>query len=459
MSETSRKFEASVKISDNYYVAYLSLEMEPGAKVKPDDIIKILKERNVIFGLKHNVIEQICKEGTTVHSIVVAEGIVHENGKDGYIDFKITKEHKVKPQILEDGRVDFKNMGFVELVNEEDVLAVKVPPTKGKNGTTVTGKAIRGKDGKDVVLKIGKNMRVSPDGLKAIATSDGTVVVDNDRISVIKSLEIRGDVGVETGNITFQGQVVVNGNVTSGYSVECDGDLVVNGVVEGAVLKAGGNIVISRGIQGHDKASITCHGDLTSNFINSCHVYVKGTIETGAIMSSKIKCDGRIVVKGKKGLIVGGEITSKSDIEANVVGSELGVTTSIKLGVDVETIEELKTLTSDVRDLIDMHDKLGKSVKLLKTKIEQNPEDKRSVFMYEKYSANFVEMDVSLNEKRTRLKMLNELVNNISGAQIKANTFYPGTRIKVGNGNFYVKHQLTRSIIKKDHGEIIAIGF
>ncbi len=459
MSEAEKKYEATVRISDNYYMAYLSLDIKPGEKVKPDEIVEFLKERNVVFGLKHNVIEKICKDAETVHNVIVAEGIPHENGADAYIDFKISKEHKVKPQLLEDGRVDFKNMGFVEIVNQEDVLAVKVPPTKGKNGTTVTGKAIKGKDGKDVVLKIGKNMKISSDGLKAIADADGTVVVDNDRISVIKSLEIRKDVGVETGNIVFQGQVIVNGNITSGYSVDCEGDLIVNGVVEGAILKAGGNIVISRGIQGHDQASITCGGDLTSNFINSCHVYVKGSIETNAIMSSNIKCDGRIVVKGKKGLIVGGEITSKSDIEANVVGSELGITTVIKLGVDIETIEELKALTTDVRDLIDMHDKLGKSVKLLKAKIEQDPEDKRSIFMYEKYSTSFIEMDATLNEKRQRLKMLNELVNNIGGAQIKANTFYPGTRIKIGNGNYYVKYVLTNSAIKKDHGEIVAIGY
>lgn len=459
MSEAANKYEATVRISDNYYMAYLSIDIQSGERVRPDEIVNLLKERNVIFGLKHNVIERVCKEGVTVHNVIVAEGIPHENGSDGYIDFKVNKEHKAKPQLLEDGRVDFKNMGFVEIVNKDDVLAVRIPPTKGKNGTTVTGKSIKGKDGKDVVLKIGKNMRVSSDGLKAIADSDGTVVLENDRISVIKSLEIRKDIGVETGNIVFQGQVIVNGNITSGYSVDCEGDLIINGVVEGATLKAGGNIVISRGVQGHDQASITCGGDLTANFINSCHVYVKGCIETNAIMSSIIKCDGRIVVKGKKGLIVGGEITSKSDIEANIVGSELGVTTVIKLGVDIETIEELKALTTDVRDLIDMHDKLGKSVKLLKNKIEQDPEDKRSIFMYEKYSANFIDMDSILNEKRLRLKMLNELVNNIGGAQIKANTFYPGTRVKIGNANYYVKYALSNSAIKKDHGEIVAIGY
>ena len=460
MEGQKEKFDISVRISDDYYKAYISVEFHQNSNViKPDEIIKILKDKNIIFGLKYNVIEEICKNGRTVFNEVIAEGIQHINGQDAKIEFAISKEHRAKPQILEDGRVDFKNMGFVETVKAGDVLATKIPATPGKSGTTVTGKIIRAKDGKEVVFKIGKNIKLSPDGLKAIAEVDGTIVFDNDKISVIQMLEIKGDVGVETGNIAFHGQVTVHGNVTNGYSIDCMGDLVVNGVVEGATIKSQGNIVISRGIQGHDEADIFCAGNLTSNFINSANVYCRGDIETGAIMNSNVKSDGKIMVKGKKGLIVGGEITSKSDIEANVVGSEMGIITSIKLGVDVEIIEELKALTTEVRELMEMHDKLDKTVKLLKTKIDQNPEDERSVFMYKKSSVSFVEMDEKLGEKRMRLKMLNELVNNIRGAQLKARNIYPGTRVKIGSTSYYVKHALTHTIITKDKGDIVTIGY
>ena len=323
----------------------------------------------------------------------------------------------------------------------------------------MTGKVIRAKDGKEAVFKIGKNIRLSPDGLQAIAEVDGTILFDNDKISVIQMLEIKGDVGVETGNINFQGQVIINGNVTSGYSIECDGDLVINGVVEGATLRTNGSLVISRGIQGHDNANIYCEGNLTSNFINSATVFSRGDIETGAIMNSIVKSDGKITVKGKKGLIVGGDITSKSDIEANVVGSEMGIITSIKLGVDIEVIDELKALTTEVKEKMEMHDKLDKSIKLLKVKVSQNPEDERSLFMLNKYGVSFTELDEQLNEKRMRLKMLNELVNNIRGAQLKARTIYPGTRVKIGSTSYYVKYEMTHTIITKDRGEIVAIGF
>lgn len=461
MSEIKDKsFEIIVRISDDYYKAFVSVEFNaPSVKIKPDEIVSVLKDKNIVFGLKYNVIERICSESKTVFNEMIAEGIPHENGSDAKIELNFNKEHRAKPQILEDGRVDFKNMGFVEIVRTGDILATKIPLTKGKNGTTVTGKVIRAKDGKEAVFKIGKNVKLSSDGLSVISEVDGTIVYDNDKFSVIQMLEIKGDIGVETGNISFQGQVIVNGNVTSGYEVVCEGDLVINGVVEGATLKSGGNLTISRGIQGHDTADITCFGQLTSNFINSATVYCKGDIEAGAIMNSNVKSDGKITVKGKKGLIVGGEITSKSDIEANIVGSEMGIITSIKLGVDIEVIEELKTLTHEVKELIDMHDKLDKSIKLLKMKVDQNPEDERSKFMHNKYSQSFIELDSTLSDKRLRLKMLNELVNNIRGAQLKARTIYPGTRVKIGSTSYYVKYEMSHTIITKDRGEIVTIGY
>ena len=126
------------------------------------------------------------------------------------------------------------------------------------------------------------------------------------------------------------------------------------------------------------------------------------------------------------------------------------------MGVDVELIEELKALSSEVKALIEMHSKLDKSLKLLKGKIDQNPEDERSLFMYKKYSANFVEMDTQLNDKRQRLKMLNELVNNIKGAKLTARMIYPGTRVKIGSTSYYVKHEMTHTSILKDKGEIVA---
>jgi len=454
MSE--KDFIITLSISDDYYKAYMNIDFETDALIKSEEIVAKLKEKNIVFGIKYNLIEEICKKHEAAYNILVAEGIPHENGTDAKIVNLSSENKKSKPKLMMDGRVDFKQIGFVEVVNEGQILAKKTLATKGKTGTTVTGKIIKGRDGKDSVFKFGKNVKVSQDGLQLIAVCDGSLEENGDKISVLKILELKGDVGVETGNIFFRGKVVVNGNITSGYSIECDEDLTVNGVVEGAILHVGGDITIMRGIQGMDTADITAGGNLVANFINSASVYIKGNIEAGAIMNSTVKCDGKITVKGKKGSIVGGEITSKKDIEANVIGSELGIITAIKLGTDVEVLDELKLLSTEVKELIEMHTKLDKSLKLLKTKIEHNPSDDRSKAMYKKYSTSFLEIDTNLTEKRQKLKMLNELINNIRGSSLKAQTIYPGTRIMIGSSNFYVKNIIHHSQILKDKGDVVS---
>lgn len=455
-----QNYDIDLKIANDYYSATLTVEFHQGDyTVEPESIIQYIKSKNVVFGIDMDKVREICEQRLNVYNVIIARGEEHSSGEDAEIQYRFKMESSSKPQILEDGKVDFKNLGLIEMVKKGDVLAVKSLPTKGTVGTTVTGKNVKGKDGKDKIFKLGKNVHISDDGLSVISDSDGKIDFDGEKISVVNLLELRTDVGIETGNITFQGQVVVNGNVTNGYEVDCDGDLVINGVVEGAKISVTGDLTISRGIQGHDEADIYCGGNLIVNFINSASVYVRGNIETGTIMNSNVKCDGEISVKGKKGVIVGGEVASKCGVEAVTIGSELGVTTVIKLGVDAEVMDELKALSVEVRDLIDMHDKLEKSVNLLRVKLEQNPNDDKAKDMYDKYSTNFVTLDKTLAEKRHRLMMLNELINNIKGAQVKARDFYPGTRIKIGNSNYYVKQQLLQAIVTKDRGEITVIGY
>lgn len=455
-----QNYDIDLKIASDYYSATITVEFHQGDyTVEPESLVQYLNSRNVVYGIDVEKIREICVNKSNVYNVEIALGTPHTNGVDAEIQYLFKNESKSKPQILEDGRVDFKNLGLIEMVKKGDVLAKKIPPTLGTVGTTVTGKNLKGKDGKDKQFKIGKNVVVSDNGLSVLADNDGKIDFDGEKLSVVNLLELKTDVGIETGNITFQGQVVVNGNVLTGYEVDCEGDLVINGVVEGAKINVTGDLTISRGIQGHDMALITCGGNLIVNFINSASVYVRGSIETGTIMNSEVKCDGEIAVKGKKGVIVGGEVSSKCGIEAVTVGSELGISTVIKLGVDAEVMDELKNLSVEVRDLMDMHSKLEKSVNLLRVKLEQNPQDVKSKEMYDKYSVNFVTLDKVLGEKRQRLMMLNELINNIKGAQLKARDIYPGTKVKIGNSNYYVKQQLLQAIIMKDKGEIVAVGY
>ncbi|MBN2898304.1 MAG: DUF342 domain-containing protein, partial [Clostridia bacterium] len=261
--DKERKYDYKVSISSDYYEAYLTLDMHSKTyKPSQEEIVALLKERNVIFGLDYEMIGRIVQEPNGCLGLLVAKGIRHENGQDGVVDFFVRQDEEIKPTLLENGKVDFKHMNFVQRIAKGDILAERTMPTVGKNGTTVTGKIIKARPGKITNFKFGKNVELSQDELKLISMVDGTVQFSGDKIEVIQVLNIDGDVGVKTGNIEFTGKVVINGNITSGYSVNCIGDLEVNGIIEAATVETKGNLFVSVGIQGNDLAHITCDGDM-----------------------------------------------------------------------------------------------------------------------------------------------------------------------------------------------------
>ena len=88
------------------------------------------------------------------------------------------------------------------------------------------------------------------------------------------------DVDNTTGDIEYEGNVIVHGNVRAGFTLKASGDITIMGVVEGANVDAGGNLTVNRGIQGMNKAQIHAGGDIVSKFVENATIVCGGNIET-----------------------------------------------------------------------------------------------------------------------------------------------------------------------------------
>lgn len=448
-----------VDLSNDYYTAYLTVERDFNAPaVKESEILGALKDRAVVFGLDYNAIKEAIEKQSAI-DLVVAQGQRHENGTDSELIYKFPVGDKARPEVLEDGTVNFKNLGIVQSVKAGSVLVEKIPATKSRAGTTVTGRNIQGRDGKDKVLGGGKNTRISEDGLRLLSEIDGRISFDGRVVSVETVMEISGDVGVATGNLSFVGNIVVNGNICDGYEVSTTGDLTVNGVVEGAVLRVDGNLMISRGIKGHNHSDIRVKGNLITGFINASDIKVSGDIEANTIMSSKIKCDGSIKLNGKKGQLMGGEVLCKGNFEAKVIGSDLEVLTDIKLGLDSELVDEIKNIAIEIKELTETHDRLGKDMQTIATKLKTNPDNEKMTLLLAKTKKEYDEHEGRLKTLRSRLNMLQELANSYMASQLKVGLMYPGVRVKIGNSMYSAKFQMQNTILKREKNEIVAIGY
>lgn len=457
-TEEKRGPRVKVSIAGDYYSA--SISIDPGDDpdlVTHDFILTSLKEKNITVGVDLDVVDSIAQNPSDIQSVMVAKGKPHQNGRDGEIKYLVDIHRQAKPKMLEDGSVDFKEIDAFVTVRKGDVLAERINPTEGTNGLTVTGKAVKAKPGKIANFKFGKNVEVSEDGMKLLAAADGTIKMEGHRIIIIEVLEIRGDVGVRTGNISFKGKILITGNVITGYSVECDGDIEIQGVVEGAIIKATGDIIVGHGVQGQDEAVIETGGNLIGRFINNCTAKVKGNIEADAIMHSKIVCDGEIKVAGRKGLIVGGEIKAKDQITAKVIGSDMGTQTKLTLGVDSELIERYQFLTDKIKEQRDNIKKLDQALNMLNRQLQIDTENAQLKGMLNKTKLSKIEYHNELTGYATELKELQERINKLQGSKIIASEVYPGTKVTIGHSHYNVKNLIKDAEICKFEGEITTV--
>lgn len=449
---------AKISIAGDYYSA--SITVDPGdypSRVTHDFILTALKEKNITVGVDLDVVDSIAQNPTDIQSVLVAKGKPHQNGRDGEIKYLVDIHKEAKPKMLEDGSVDFKDIDAFLTVKKGDVLGERINPTEGTDGLTVTGKAIKAKPGKIANFKFGKNIHVSEDGMLMIASADGTIKLEGHRVSIIEILEIRGDVGVRTGNVTFKGKILVTGNVITGYSVECEGDVEIQGVVEGANISATGDIIVGHGIQGQDEANIECGGNLMSRFINNCSAKVKGNIEADAVMHSSIVCDGTIVISGKKGLLIGGEIKAKELVQAKVIGSDMGTQTKIQLGVDSELIERYQFLTDKIKEQRENIKKLDQALNMITRQLSAAPNNEQLKVMLNKTKLSKIEYHNELTTFATELKELQERINKLQGSKVVASEVYPGTKITIGHSHYNVKNVIKDAEICKYEGEITTV--
>ncbi|MBI4667120.1 MAG: DUF342 domain-containing protein [Nitrospinae bacterium] len=181
------------------------------------------------------------------------------------------------------------------------------------------------------LLKGGLSMVKEPPQSVA-ATVDGYLSARDETLIVTKIMEIFGDVGPLTGNIETGSPVRIHGGITSGYRVESGGDVETLGLMEGASLKAGGNILLKGGFAGGGDGVAQSGKNIYSTYVQLGRLEAHGSIVVdGPVMNSDLSAGSQIVLRGRASL-VGGAARARELISAPVIGSEGASPTEITLG-------------------------------------------------------------------------------------------------------------------------------
>ncbi|MBO4374020.1 MAG: DUF342 domain-containing protein [Lachnospiraceae bacterium] len=390
---------------------------------------------------------------------VIAVGNPVREGHDGSIEYKFDTDPLAKPKLNEDGSVDFHALSLVHACAKDQVLAVLHREDPGDTGINVFGEIIKPREVKKVSFRHGRDVYISEDGSQLISGVDGHVNLIDGTIFVSGVLELE-NVDVSTGDVNFEGNVSVAGNVATGYKLSATGDIEIRGIIEASEVTAGGSITVAKGINGMSKGVIKAGGDIATKYINSATVEAGSSIRSELILNSKVSASNKIVVEGKKGFITGGNVRAGNEIEAKIIGSDMGVDTVIEVGVDPTLKAKFAKLQKDneeYRKKIAMMEPVVVAAGTRMKKGEKLPPDQVKKILD---LSNEVKKEKQLIEDNNReLAELSVKFDSDSDAQIVVNgQAHAGTRLIISEANLVLKTDYHYCRFRKENGDVRMLG-
>jgi len=458
--------EALLEYSINHLVSadklkvYIRIELyDKDAEVCCDDVFRYLEEQCIVCGIRENEIKEYCKTKEYSKELLAACGKEPISGKDAELiyDFDISKEYKVVER--EDGTIDFQNLNNVINVKKDDVLCHIIPIQEGVNGIDVYGKTINYKKGKPASFNYGNNTCISEDGLKLLAGANGSAEISNSRVYVESVYKVN-NVDNETGNVDFIGNVIINGDVKAGFSVISKGDIKIRGMVEGAYIKADGDVVIGKGMNGMGRGTIYAKGDITSKYIENAIIVSDKCVYAEALINSDVKAKESIILRGSNAAIIGGTCQAEDTIYAKTIGSKTNAETNIILNLtkyqeqqkeytlkrklNQQLEKELAVKNKEIKEIDEKTD--------LITNSSLDNDNKNSV------KKQLVFMKIKLNNEILDLKtQITDIIpsDNIANHKIVCKgIMYSNTRITIGWMKYRVRQDLSYSKLYNDGYDI-----
>jgi hypothetical protein len=336
--------------------ALINLYPAPSGKqpLNLEELELILKEEGIIYGIDRTLLNENLKKLASLNiplkNIPFARGILPIDGKDAYLRFQM-EIGPLPGTILRDGTIDYRDRKIFTGVDENQVIAIRVPPTSGSPGINVLGETIPQQPGKDITIKVSGDASFSSETGKIIATRSGILsTVKGNEVKVSAKQIISGDVDFSIGNIESKDSVDIKGNVQPGFSVKTKGDLKVGGNVEGAAILSKGNVVVNGGILGaHSR--LETEGDADINFTERTEVIAGGriVIRKGAYYTTITGEDDIFCSPESK--IVGSVICCAGNFVGGDVGSHHGQAASIAAGVDSKRYLKYKSLKQKILEI------------------------------------------------------------------------------------------------------------
>lgn len=354
LRKSSKNEEVVFEVSRDKMTLYAMFH-EPlgtGRHMNFKEFCKKIKEDYGLSSVKFTELKPIFEGRKFKERTLIGTGIHPVRGKDGQIIYHFDTNNVPKVKILENGKADWFDRGIVHNVHKDQLLVSITEGEDGIPGRDIYGNIIPPVDGKTPAMPKSVNTYLSDDSMQMYAAKNGRVVLRGKEILVDDKIVVP-NIDNESGNIIFAGDIHVKGDVLSNFTIEAEGNIIVEGIIEGATVIAGGNVEFKRGINGSGKGYVKCGGSFRASFVESSEIVAGEDIIADSVINSTLMAGNKIVVEGKKGLLVGGEAKARNSIYAENAGNDFFVRTLLEVGVDIDVLIKLDDMEKKVKKIVE----------------------------------------------------------------------------------------------------------
>lgn len=246
-------------------------------------------------------------------------------------------------------KIDFREKVACPVVLEDDLIIKVIPPTPGQEGIDVYGQLLKVNPPAKAEIKVGPNLRWDENENGYFAAVSGRLKMAGASLEIQEIFRIDSDVGRKTGNINHEGDIIIQGDIDSEYSVNATGTIIVNGVIGACNISSGGDLIVSGGINSREDKKISAKGGIKAKYIMNAVIEAGGDVASEVeIVRSRVQAGGQVYCGGR---IAGGEIIAGTNIVAELAGNDKNVTTFLEIRKpEISKEPELSDESSETED-------------------------------------------------------------------------------------------------------------
>jgi uncharacterized protein (DUF342 family) len=411
----------------------------------PEDVIPesfveaMLEKLNVIYGVDWDAIYEainICNlDRRQVNNVLMARGDPAINDEAEYYELNPALASAPKPS-EENGQIDYKDYTPFVIVKQDQILARKRPRINGREGKNIHGDTIPYRIIVPQGYFSGENTRT--DEQYIYSEIYGQLVESKHVLSVQNTLVIKTGVSYTTGNISFPGDVIINGPVSDGFKIYSGGSVTIKQTfdVTDAVTKK--DLTVTGGIIGRGRALLKVGGTVKTRFIDNCRLACRNNVYVvKEIVRSNVYTMGAVDM-ADKGIILGSSIYAMHGLRAKAIGTKSGKVSRIHCGIDFTIVQDKEKNTERLKQIAAVLNQLRYDY----DKADDTEDGKAERSMIK---ARITKLEEQQEKVSAHLSKLLGRINSDENAVIEVSgDIVPGTLLEICQVNLYVTETLRK---------------